>query len=102
MNRRSRSISALFCSESRHHPEVTYLLNGLAELYLKQERHEEAELIYGRTLQIRRQARGPDHPGVAFSLHGRAELSMRRGNYEEAETLYQQALQIREPGPAAS
>ncbi|MDM8547761.1 tetratricopeptide repeat protein [Candidatus Venteria ishoeyi] len=54
----------------------------------------EAENLYQRALDIRKQALGEEHPAIANSLHTLARLYHTQGKTAKAEPLYQQALSI--------
>jgi tetratricopeptide (TPR) repeat protein len=49
-------------------------LNNLANLYKAQNKYDEAEPLYKRSLAIREKAVGPDHPFVAVGLNNLADL----------------------------
>ncbi|MBO0790394.1 MAG: tetratricopeptide repeat protein, partial [Ktedonobacteraceae bacterium] len=75
------------------HAEVAETLNGLANLYRDQGKYEQAEPLYQRALDIRKQ-QGPTHPHTAFTLHDLANMYWDQGKYQQADPLYQQALAI--------
>ena len=58
--------------------------------------YEEAELLYHRSLEIRKQQLGADHPYTAQSLNNLAALYELMGRYAEAEPLLWRSLEIRE------
>lgn len=65
--------------------------------YLKQQgRYSEAELLYLRSLSIRKQGLGKNHPDIATVLSNLAGLYRDQGRYVEAELLFVQSLSIRE------
>jgi tetratricopeptide (TPR) repeat protein len=78
------------------HPQAAYALEGLAELYRKQSKYEQAELFYQRTLALRQRFLGPLHPEVAESLYRLACFRQMQTQNAEALSLYKQALEIRE------
>jgi tetratricopeptide (TPR) repeat protein len=71
-------------------------LNGLAALYVPQERYDEAEDFYQSALQLLRQFVGEIHPHIATTLNGLAELYRIQKKYSKAEPLHKQALQLRQ------
>ena len=77
------------------HLDVALSLNNLASLYNKQYRHNEAELLHKRSLEIRETKLG-DHLDTAWSLSNLAECYDDQSRYSEAESCYQKALKIRE------
>jgi tetratricopeptide (TPR) repeat protein/nucleoside phosphorylase len=79
------------------HPEVAYLLNGLATLYFRQMRLEQAEPLYQRALHIWEQTLGPDHPNVIRPLNNLGNLYTKQGKYTQAELSYQRALHTSVP-----
>ena len=68
----------------------------LAELYLAQARHGEAEVLYRQALAVMEQALGPDHLDLASHLVTMAEFYIDQGVYSEAEPLYERAVAIAE------
>ncbi len=78
------------------HPSFATSLNNLALLYRAQDRFEEAESLYQRSVSIKEQALGPDHPALAASLNNLANLYRDQGRYEEAEPIGRAAWRERE------
>jgi len=77
-------------------PDIVTSYNDLANLYKSQEKYNEAELLYKRSLKINETELGKDHLDVATSLNHLAMLYYSLGKYEEAEPLFQRCLDIRE------
>ena len=77
-------------------PEAAQLLNRAAIYLYGRGLYTEAEPLYQRALQIRKQVLGASHPSTATSLNNLALLYRAQGKYDEAEPLYYHALQIRE------
>ena len=80
------------------HPDVAISLNDLANLYQRQSRYADAEMLYKRSLAISERALGPDHPDVAASLNNLAMLYKDRGRLPDAEQLIKESLAITEKG----
>jgi tetratricopeptide (TPR) repeat protein len=78
------------------HPEVATTLDGLARLYLAQDRLSEAEPLLKRSLAIREKVLGTGHPDVAASLSDYGLLSFTLRNYDDAEQHFKRALTILE------
>ena len=74
---------------------ATSIVN-LAQLYWDQDRYDEAEPLFKRSLAIDEKALGPDHPGVATTLNNLALLYSDQARYDEAEPLYKRSLAIDE------
>ncbi len=55
------------------------MLNDLAILYLRQDKYEQAELLYQRALAIKEKV-GPEHPSTANTLDNLALLYAIRGS----------------------
>lgn len=70
--------------------------NQLARLYFVQERFEEAELLYGKSIKILEAQYGGEKPPVAASLSNLAAVYAARGKYELAEGLFARAVKIYE------
>ncbi|MBE7423559.1 MAG: CHAT domain-containing protein [Zoogloeaceae bacterium] len=69
-------------------------LSNLAHLYHAQGRIAEAEMLYLRSLAIRKKAFADEHPDVASNLEGLADLYKDLGRYIDAEPLYKRSLAI--------
>ena len=78
------------------HPEVANTLNGLARLYLIQDRLAEAEPLLKRSLAIREQVFGAGHPDVGANLNDYGVLYLKLSKYGEAEQYFKRALAVRE------
>jgi tetratricopeptide (TPR) repeat protein len=81
---------------------VGQTLRNLANLYLHQGKHGEAEGLYKRALVIREKALGANHRDVGHTLNNLANLYLTQGKYSEAEGLYERALIIREKALGAT
>jgi tetratricopeptide (TPR) repeat protein len=75
-------------------PLLASLYNSLANLYESQGQYDEAEPLYFKALQLRKELLGDRHPAVATSLNNLAGLYESQGRYEEAEPLLVEALQL--------
>jgi CHAT domain-containing protein len=91
-----RALTILETAHGKHHPDVAWSLDGLAQLYLEQGLHDRAEPLHQRALSIREAALGKRHPLVATSLNHLADLYQEQGFHARAEPLYERALAIRE------
>ena len=63
----------------------------LALLLNYQGKHEEAEAIYRRTLELKVKVLGQKHPKTLISLHDLAGLLYRQRRYRESCLLYERA-----------
>ena len=70
-----------------HHPNVATSLSNLAVLLQDTKRHEEAEPMLRRALEIDEAAFGRHHPNVAIRLNNLAMLLHDMNRNEEAEPL---------------
>ena len=61
--------------------------SNLGELFVRQGRYSEGEVLYRRALQDTEQALGPEHPDVADQLGNLASLFTYQGRASEAEGL---------------
>jgi serine/threonine-protein kinase len=69
-------------------------VEGLADLRLRQRAFAEAESLYLRVLDARRQIQPEKHPDVARSLWGLSTARRRLGRFAEAEVGYRRGLDI--------
>jgi CHAT domain-containing protein/Flp pilus assembly protein TadD len=69
-------------------------LNNLAELYRIQSKYSQAELLYKKALDCRKQLLGSEHSDVAESLNNLATLYYSQGKYSQAETKYLEAFEL--------
>jgi tetratricopeptide (TPR) repeat protein len=76
-------------------PNLTPVLNGLAELYFDARRYTEAEALSRRSATLVETALGAEHPLLATALHDLAAIYHVQGQYDKAAPLYQRALAIR-------
>jgi tetratricopeptide (TPR) repeat protein len=77
-------------------PRVAAGLNALANVYVRDGRSDQAEVLYRRALRIREAALGPNHPDVATIVNNLAGLATLEGRFAEGGALYTRALEIRE------
>ena len=73
------------------HPQVTFPLYGLADVYREQCRYELAEPLYQRALHLW-EAYSQEYPEIPAPFNDLALLYHNQGNYQQAESLYQRAL----------
>jgi tetratricopeptide (TPR) repeat protein len=71
-------------------------LNGLGELYRRQGRHEDAERMFVRALDVKEAGLGRDHPDVAVTLTNLGLVYMAEDRHEEAALILERALAIQE------
>jgi Tfp pilus assembly protein PilF len=71
-------------------------LNSLGELYRRQRRHEDAERMFTRALQIKEAGLGPNHPDVATTLTNLGLVYLAEGRDQAAAPLLERALAIQE------
>jgi len=91
-----QALSILQSTAGPESPDLTPVLNGLAELYFDAKRYTEAEELSRRSAALVEKTLGPGHPLMATALHDLAATYHIQGQYAKAEPLYQQALAIRE------
>jgi tetratricopeptide (TPR) repeat protein len=85
---------ALKTYEDSNDPDITLVLNNLAELLRESGRYKEAESLYRRALKIDKDTYGFTSQEVSTDLNNLALLLEAIGQYEEAEQLSRDALQI--------
>jgi len=83
-------------SKGEDHPEVGTVLASLAAVRHALGRHESAEQLWRRVLEIRERTLAPNHFGLATALEHLAETCAARGKIGEALQLFQRAQNIRE------
>jgi Tfp pilus assembly protein PilF len=74
-------------------------MDGLAALYYRQGKYEQAEALYTQALAIRQAMLDPQHPNIAANLNNLAIFYGRRGKFEQAEPLAERAVKIDEQAP---
>jgi len=82
--------------EQQESPDLIHLLNHLARLHQKQEKHIQAEPIHQNALHTLEQQLGLEYSDVSSSFSGLAELYREQGKYIQAEALRHHALLILE------
>ena len=90
----SRAALTLEARPGSDPAEHARTLHNLALLAEARGEPAEAESLYERTLEIRRQVQGADHPDVASALHSLALLELDEGRPEAAERSMREALGI--------
>lgn len=70
-------------------------LSNMGERYQEEERYEEAEQAYKKSLALAEETDSSDNADVSYSLDRLAELYKMHGRYKEAEPLLKRALSIR-------
>lgn len=89
-------LLAMKRSKGDDHPEVATVLASLAAVRQALGRHESAEQLWRRVLDIRERTLAPNHFGLATALERLADSCSARGKIGEALQLFQRALTIRE------
>ena len=89
-------LLAMKRSKGDDHPEVATVLASLAAVRQALGRHESAEQLWRRVLDIRERTLAPNHFGRATALERLADSCAARGKIGEALQLLQRALTIRE------
>jgi tetratricopeptide (TPR) repeat protein len=87
---------ALKRSKGEDHPEVATVLASLATVRQALGRHEAAEQLWRRVLEIRERTLAPNHFALATALEHLGEACAARGKIGEALQLLQRAQTIRE------
>ena len=83
-------------SKGEDHPEVATVLASLAAVRQALGRHDAAEQLWRRVLEIRERTLAPNHFAIATAIEHLAETCAARGKLAEALGLYQRALAMRE------
>jgi TonB family protein len=83
-------------SKGEDHPEVGTVLASLATVRHALGRHESAEQLWRRVLEIRERTLAPNHFSLAIALEHLGEACAARGKIAEALQLFQRAQTIRE------
>jgi len=76
-----------------YHQNVAFDHTGIAALLKRQEKYEEAEQHYLKSLEIRKKVyKNPDHPYIASDLRSLANLMVRTEQYTKADSLYRASI----------
>ena len=89
-------LYAIKRSKGDDHPEVATVLASLAAVRQALGRHDAAEQLWRRVLEIRERTLAPNHFAIATAIEHLAETCAARGKLGEALELYQRALSMRE------
>ena len=89
-------LLAMKRSKGEDHPEVATVLASLATVRQALGRHESAEQLWRRVLEIRERTLAPNHFALAIALEHLAEACEARGKIGEALQLFQRAQTIRD------
>lgn len=76
-----------------NHVLFAHTLNGLANLYIKMQRFQEAEDYYNEAIKILTKQSDP-YPYFTDSQHGLANLYIRKKEYQKAEELHKYAIDL--------
>jgi TonB family protein len=83
-------------AKGEDHPEVATVLASLAAVRQALGRHDAAEQLWRRVLDIRERTLAPNHFATATAIEHLAETCAARGKLSEALQLFQRALEMRE------
>jgi TonB family protein len=83
-------------AKGEDHPEVATVLASLAAVRQALGRHDAAEQLWRRVLEIRERTLAPNHFATATAIEHLAETCAARGKLGEALQLFQRALAMRE------
>ncbi|MFL5595150.1 MAG: tetratricopeptide repeat protein [Gemmatimonadaceae bacterium] len=83
-------------SKGEDHPEVATVLASLATVRQALGRHESAEQLWRRVLDIRDRTLAPNHFATATALEHLGDTCAARGKFREALSAFERALTIRE------
>jgi tetratricopeptide (TPR) repeat protein len=76
------------------HPDTLISMNNLANVYWSQGNYEQAETLYGQTMEIQRRVLGSEHPDTLLSMGNLAATYADEGKYAQAEPLFTETLEI--------
>jgi len=86
--------------EARHFaaqdPRLVTTLENLGLVYEMLGRYQEAEPLYERVWEIRKETLGNKHPSVAIAIEKLAGVYEAQEKYADAEKLYEQSLEIQQ------
>jgi tetratricopeptide (TPR) repeat protein len=71
-------------------------MDCLAQLYIVQDRYEEAETLLDKALPIARRRTRPNHPVTLDLVNARVVLYTKQKQYDQAEKLFDEALKGRQ------
>ena len=78
----------------RKHRDTLSTMDGLARVYWRQGRYDQAQALFTETVEGRRQVLGEEHPDTLYSMNGLAVLYFSEGRYKDAESLYTRMLEV--------
>jgi tetratricopeptide (TPR) repeat protein len=90
-------LRALFTQEQAlgpNHPDISYALDDLAELYKRHRKFEAAVELCQRTLALRRKALGMQHPDVCLGLIAQIDILCTQQRWSAAEPLTREWLAV--------
>ena len=91
-----KALAAYSRAYGRRSSMTAEVLNNLAELALRREQFEEAELLHREVLDINRVVLGPRHSFVAEDLSALGQVVLLRGRPREAAGILEEALRLTE------
>ncbi|PVI00782.1 TPR-like protein [Periconia macrospinosa] len=77
------------------HKDILKSMWQLGSAFTRQEKHEEAEVLHRRSVEITQAVLGPEHCDTLISLSYFASALERRGKVELAESIHREVLQTR-------
>lgn len=89
-------LLAMKQSKGEDHPEVATVLASLAVVRQALGRHESAEQLWRRVLEIRERTLAPNHFALVTAIEHLADVCSARGKLREALELFRRAQAIRE------
>lgn len=89
-------ISLVEKKNSNNYPEIATFFNNMGGLYSSKKEYKKAEILFLKSLSIRKKYFGEEHSTVAASLKNLAGIYFFQGELIKAEKLYLKALNIRE------
>ena len=89
-------LHAIKRSKGEDHPEVATVLASLATVRQALGRHDAAEQLWRRVVEIRERTLAPNHFAIVSALEHLAETCAARAKTREALRLFQRALAMRE------
>ena len=87
-----REAADAFAALGENHPDYAQILNNLASMLHLQRRYDEAEPLYRRALDIRRDSPGWEHVEVALMLNNLGALLRDTERLAAAESEYREAV----------
>ncbi|KAH0563134.1 hypothetical protein GP486_002303 [Trichoglossum hirsutum] len=81
--------------ENREAPIKLVILESIGNVLWEQEKYQEAEVMYRRTLEAREKVLGKEHTSTLWSAYSLGCALEKLGKYEEAQAIHRQTLEGR-------